>query len=261
MRCHTMLCTEKQHAIQNVPKRRIFNFVVICFVSVFVRMWISLILKLIQATWYGFLFKLCDVLTAYSFSCEIFIPQSQLVCHFIIANHIFPNEKLKWVEATKLKFVSPFSKTWVPSFGEFPEQFYYSYLQLLHTCWNLLWDSTFSTTTTTTTTTKNYDWLTYFYRILPVISTIESDRYSVKNFSRPISHHKSIPFQSDEMFLLLQYPFALAVTEFRVLVICAYSPYKEQKIYRDKSTRKISSENLLFVKWNETFFPAINKKK
>lgn len=106
-----------------------------------------------------------------------------------------------------------------------------------------------------------FHWLTYFYRILPVISTIESDRYSVKNFSRPISHHKSIPFQSDEMFLLLQYPFALAVTEFRVLVICAYSPYKEQKIYRDKSTRKISSENLLFVKWNETFFPAINKKK
>lgn len=60
-----------------------------------------------------------------------------------------------------------------------------------------------------------------FYRFLPVILTIEFVQYTEPSFARPISLHKSIPFQSDDMFLLHQYPFVLVVIEFRAPVICA----------------------------------------
>lgn len=86
-----MLSAENQRAIQNVSKRRMFNFVVIRFVSVYVWMWISLILNLIQASWYGFLFKLEDTFDSMSFFMLNISTVSRMACLFV-NNILFPNQ-------------------------------------------------------------------------------------------------------------------------------------------------------------------------
>lgn len=76
---------------------------------------------------------------------------------------------------------------------------------------------------------------------LPVTLTIGFVRYIVMNFSTLILHHKSIPFQLDYTFRSLQYPFVLAVIEFRALVICAY--FRTHGIWKYEKTKTKQRRN------------------